>query len=313
MSLPFDGSGKRFYPYFWYLKTKYGGRIAKVPLDGGFTCPNRDGTKGVGGCSYCSAAGSGDFIAAPELPLRTQFERYRTNNLSKWEPIGYIPYFQSFTGTYAPVSRLRELYMQALALPDAVGLSIATRPDCIGEDICALLAEIAQQTDLTVELGVQTIFDHTASRCNMHHTFAQFEQALTRLHRMPVSICVHLINGLPGETPEQMVQSAKHIGCVGIDAIKLHALHILRGTPLAETAYSCLTLEQYVCIVCDQLEVLPPQVVIQRLTGDGKGKDLLAPDWSRNKRAVLAAIDRELKRRDSVQGCRLSGCSSLAT
>ncbi len=313
MSLPFDGSGKRFYPYFWYLKTKYGGRIAKVPLDGGFTCPNRDGTKGVGGCSYCSAAGSGDFIAAPELPLRTQFERYRTNNLSKWEPIGYIPYFQSFTGTYAPVSRLRELYMQALALPDAVGLSIATRPDCIGEDICALLAEIAQQTDLTVELGVQTIFDHTASRCNMHHTFAQFEQALTRLHRMPVSICVHLINGLPGETPEQMVQSAKHIGCMGIDAIKLHALHILRGTPLAETAYSCLTLEQYVCIVCDQLEVLPPQVVIQRLTGDGKGKDLLAPDWSRNKRAVLAAIDRELKRRDSVQGCRLSGCSSLAT
>ena len=305
MSLPFDGSGKRFYPYFWYLKTTYGGRIAKVPLDGGFTCPNRDGTKGTGGCSYCSAAGGGDFIAAPESSLRAQFDRYRTQMLRKWEPVGYIPYFQSFTGTYAPVSRLRELYTQALSLPDAVGLSIATRPDCVGEEVCALLAELAQQADLTIELGMQTVFDATAARCNMHHTFADFERALERLRRMPVSVCVHLIDGLPGETPEQMVQSARLIGSMGIDAVKLHALHILRGTPLAETEYSCLTMEQYVSVICDQLEVLPPHVVIQRLTGDGKGEDLLAPDWSRNKRAVLAAIDRELKRRDSVQGCRL--------
>lgn len=307
MSLPFDGSGKRFYPYFWYLKTKYGGRVAKVPLDGGFTCPNRDGPKGTGGCSYCSAAGSGDFIAMPESSLRAQFDRYRTQMLGKWEPVGYIPYFQSFTGTYAPVSRLRELYTQALTLPDAVGLSIATRPDCVGEDVCVLLAELAQQTDLTIELGVQTVFDDTAARCNMHHTFADFERALERLRRMPVSVCVHLINGLPGETPEQMVQSARLVGSMGIDAVKLHALHILRGTPLAETEYSCLTMEQYVSVICDQLEMLPPQVVIQRLTGDGKGEDLLAPDWSRNKRAVLAAIDRELKRRGSVQGCRLHG------
>lgn len=305
MALPFDGSGKRFYPYFWYLKTKYGGRVAKVPLDGGFTCPNRDGVKGVGGCCYCSAAGSGDFIAQPQAPLRAQFDRYRTQMLQKWQPIGYIPYFQSFTGTYAPVSRLRALYGEALALPGAVGLSIATRPDCVGEEVCALLAQVAQQTDLTVELGVQTVFDDTAARCNLCHTFADFAQALERLRRIPVSVCVHLIDGLPGETPEQMVQSARLVGSMGVDAVKLHALHLLRGTPLARTDHVCLTMEQYVSVVCDQLEVLPPQVVIQRLTGDGKGEDLLAPDWSRNKRAVLAAIDRELRRRGSVQGCRL--------
>lgn len=303
--LPFDGSGKRFYPYFWYLKNKYGGRVAKIPLDGGFTCPNRDGTKAFGGCIYCSPAGSGDFIPSPQSPLREQFDRYRTQMLGKWKPVGYIPYFQSFTGTYAPIPRLRELYMQALALPQTVGISIATRPDCVGPEVCALLAELAHQTDVTIELGLQTIWDNTAIQCNMHHTFSDFADALTRLHDIPVSICVHLINGLPGETPEQMVQSAKQIGGMGIDAVKLHALHVLRDTPLAETAYSCLTMQQYVSIVCDQLEVLPPHVVIQRLTGDGKSSDLLAPDWSRNKRAVLAAIDRELKQRGSVQGCRL--------
>ena len=305
MTLPFEGSGKRFYPYFWYLRNKYGGRVAKVPLDGGFTCPNRDGSKGTGGCIYCSSAGSGDFIAAPSRSIAEQFEAYRTDMLSKWKPVGYIPYFQSFTGTYAPVERLRELYTQAVRLPDTVGLAIATRPDCISPEVCELLAKMATQTDVTVELGVQTIFDKTAERCNLCHTFADFRQALALLHAIPVSVCVHLINGLPGETPEQMVQSAGTVGAMGIDAVKLHALHVLRHTVLAEQNYTSLTQEAYVSIVCDQLEVLPPEVVIQRLTGDGKGSDLLAPDWSRNKRAVLAAIDREMKRRDSVQGCKL--------
>lgn len=306
MSLPFEGSGKRFYPYFWYLKQKYGGRIAKVPLDGGFTCPNRDGRKGTGGCIYCSAAGSGDFIATPESSIIQQFDRYRTQMLKKWQPIGYIPYFQSFTGTYAPIDRLRMLYTQAIQLPDTVGLAIATRPDCVDEPVCALLAEFAAQTDITIELGVQTIFDETAKRCNLCHSFADFGQAVARLHQLPISICVHLINGLPGETPEQMIQSAKVIGSMGIHAVKLHTLHILRGTALAVQPYCCLTMQQYVSIICDQLAVLPPHVVIQRLTGDGKGVDLIAPDWSRNKRAVLAAIDREMKRRDSTQGCCLS-------
>ena len=306
MPLPFEGSGKRFYPYFWYLKQQYGGRIAKVPLDGGFTCPNRDDSKGSGGCIYCSAAGSGDFIACPHTPIAQQFENYCSTMLQKWQPVGYIPYFQSFTGTYAPPDRLRDLYTQALSLPQTVGLSVATRPDCIDETVCSLLAEFSAQTDLTIELGVQTIFDETAEHCNLCHSFADFEHALALLHEIPVQICVHLINGLPGETPDMMLQSARTVGQMGIHAVKLHSLHVLRDTPLAQTDYSCLTQEEYVSILCDQLEVLPCDIVIQRLTGDGKGSDLLAPDWSRNKRAVLATIDRELKRRNSFQGCKYS-------
>lgn len=299
---PFRETGKRFYPYFFFLKQRYGGRVAKIPLDGGFTCPNRDGTKGTGGCVYCSACGSGDFVAHPSRPLSEQFASYRGVLAGKWSPVGYIPYFQSFTGTYAPPDRLRALYAEALALPDVVGLSIATRPDCLDDAVCEVLAEFADRTDLTVELGVQTVWDETAARCNLCHTYADAVQAVHRLRRMDIQICVHLIDGLPGETHEQMVHSARAVGRLGIDAVKLHLLHVLRGTPLAETDYTCLTQEEYVSVVCDQLEVLPPTVVIQRLTGDGRGVDLIAPDWSRNKRRVLAAIDRELRRRDSWQG-----------
>ena len=299
---PFRETGKRFYPYFSYLKQRYGGRVAKIPLDVGFTCPNRDGTKGTGGCVYCSARGSGDFVAHPSRPLSEQFASYRGVLAGKWSPVGYIPYFQSFTGTYAPPDLLRALYAEALALPDVVGLSIATRPDCLDDAVCAVLAEFADRTDLTVELGVQTVWDETAAHCNLCHTYADAVQAVRRLRRMDVQICVHLIDGLPGETHEQMVHSARAVGRLGIDAVKVHLLHVLRGTPLAETDYTCLTQEEYVSVVCDQLEVLPPTVVIQRLTGDGRGVDLIAPDWSRNKRRVLAAIDRELRRRDSWQG-----------
>ncbi|MGN1014998.1 MAG: TIGR01212 family radical SAM protein [Butyricicoccus sp.] len=302
MSHPFSGTGKRFYAYSSYLKQTYGGRVAKVPLDGGFTCPNRDGTKGIGGCIYCSAHGSGDFIACPSRSLAEQFETYRQTSLQKWQPIGFIPYFQSFTGTYAPPERLRELYTQALALPQTVGLSIATRPDCLDDSVCAVLGDLSRQSDLTVELGVQTVWDNTAAQCNLCHCFADTVDAVRRLRRYPLQICVHLINGLPGETHEQMVQSARAVGELGIDAVKLHLLHVLRGTALADMDYTCLTQEEYIAIVCDQLEVLPPSVVIQRLTGDGRGEDLIAPAWSRRKREILNAIDQELKRRDSWQG-----------
>ena len=302
MSHPFSGIGKRFYSYSHYLKQTYGGRVAKVPLDGGFTCPNRDGTKGTGGCIYCSAHGSGEFIACPSRPLAEQFDAYCRTLSQKWQPIGYIPYFQSFTGTYAPPERLLELYTEALALPQTVGLSIATRPDCLNDSVCAVLSEIAQKTDLTVELGVQTVWDETAARCNLCHCFADTADAVQRLRRYPLQICVHLINGLPGETREQMVQSARTVGELDIDSVKLHLLHVLRGTALADMDYTCLSKDDYINIVCDQLEVLPSSVVIQRLTGDGRGEDLIAPDWSRRKREVLNGIDQELKRRDSWQG-----------
>jgi hypothetical protein len=302
----FVGTGKRFASYAFYLKKTYGGRIAKVPLDGGFTCPNRDGTKGIGGCIYCSARGSGDFIAHPSCSLYEQFEAYASTLSEKWTPIGYIPYFQSFTGTYAPPHRLRALYAEALSLPHTVGLSVATRPDCINDSVCEVLSEFAEQTDLTIELGVQTIWDKTASDCNLCHNFADTLQAVHSLQKLPLQICVHLMNGLPGETHEQMVTSAQTIGELGIDAVKIHLLHVLRGTSLASRLdYSCLTQAEYISIVCDQLEVLPPSVVIQRLTGDGRSEDLLAPAWSRRKREVLNGIDQELKRRNSWQGKRI--------
>ncbi len=307
MSHPFVATGKRFYSYSYYLKQTYGGRVAKIPLDGGFTCPNRDGTKGIGGCIYCSAHGSGDFIAQPTRPLTEQFQSYCQTLSQKWQPIGYIPYFQAFTGTYAPPDYLRGLYARALSLPRAVGLSIATRPDCLSEDICAVLGEFAAQTNLTVELGVQTIWDDTATRCNLCHTFSDVQDAIQRLRRYPLQICVHLINGLPGETANQMIASAQAVGELGIDAIKLHLLHVLRGTVLAQQmSYQCMDKDAYLSVVCNQLEVLPPSVVIQRLTGDGSREELIAPLWSLHKRAVLNGIDQELKRRDSWQGKRLS-------
>lgn len=293
---------KRFYSYSSYLKQKYGGRVAKVPLDGGFTCPNRDGSKGIGGCIYCSARGSGDFVACPSRPLREQFEAYCETLSHKWSPVGFIPYFQSFTNTYSTPARLRTLYMEALQLPRTVGLSIATRPDCLGEDVCDVLREIASQTDLTVELGVQTTFDATAARCNLCHTFSDTVDAVERLKHDPIQICVHLINGLPGETHEQMVQSARAVSELGVHAVKLHLLHVLRDTPLAQQPYQCMGKEEYISVICDQLEVLLPNIVIQRLTGDGRGENLLAPEWSRRKREVLNGIDQELKRRDSWQG-----------
>lgn len=299
---PFSGSGKRFYAYSSFLKQRYGGRIAKIPLDGGFTCPNRDGTKGVGGCIYCSSYGSGDFVASPALSIAHQYEQYIKTLSQKWSPVGYIPYFQAFTGTYAPIERLRELYTQAVSLPNAVGLSVATRPDCLDNGVCDILAEFAEKTDLTVELGVQTVWDETALLCNMCHGWSDTLSAVERLKQLPVQICVHLINGLPNETHEQMVESARLVGQLGIHAVKLHSLHVLRGTALAEMDYTCMSREAYIAVVCDQLECLSTNIVIQRLTGDGKGADLIAPDWSRRKREVLNGIDMELKRRDSWQG-----------
>lgn len=296
-------NGKRYYPYAHYLKQRYGGRVAKIPLDGGFTCPNRDGSKGTGGCAYCSARGSGDFVRGTDL--EQQFAAYAAG-LTKWQPVGYVPYFQAYTGTYAPVERLRELYDRALALPGAVGLAIATRPDCVPESVVDLLREYAARTDVTVELGVQTIHDRTARAMNLCHTFADVAQALERLQKCGIPVCAHLINGLPGESREEMIASARVLGGMGIHSVKLHLLHILKHTALSHlTETDCMTMENYVRLICDQLEVLPPSVVIQRLTGDGKSEDLIAPMWSRQKRAVLNAIDQEMARRNAWQGDRL--------
>lgn len=302
---PFADDNKRYHTYAYYLKRRYGGRVARVPLDGGFTCPNRDGTKGTGGCVFCSGRGSGDLIAQ-QGGLSAQYAAYCRDKLQKWEGARFIPYFQAFSGTYAPVQHLRALYEEALALPGAVGLAIATRGDCISEEVAALLAEIARKTDLTIELGLQTASDETAARIGRGETRAQFLAGLQRLQAHGIETWVHLINGLPGETAEDMRQSARFVASLGVQGVKIHLLHVLRGTALArdwaEGRLALPSREAYAETVCDQLELLPPELVIGRLTGDGAASELLAPLWSRRKREVLNAIDQELARRGSYQG-----------
>ena len=299
---PYSSDNKRYHTYAYFLKKQYGGRVARVPLDAGFTCPNRDGTKGSGGCAFCSARGSGDQVAPGDLAAQ-----YAAGiaKLAKWPGARYLPYLQAFSNTYAPTERLREVY-DAAALPGAVGLAIATRADCIDEANADLLAEYAEKTDLTVELGLQTVHDQTHAALNRCESFADFTRAVRLLRARGVTVWAHLIDGLPGETRAMMVRSAEVLGSMDVQGVKIHLLHYLRGTALAPMQRLAMTREAYVRTVCDQLEVLPGRMVIGRLTGDGPAELLLAPLWSRRKREVLNEIDRELARRNSWQGSKWS-------
>lgn len=302
---PYSDGNKRYHTYAYYLRHRKGGRIVRIPLDGGFTCPNRDGRAGIGGCAFCSGRGSGDQIAA--LPsLEEQYRAGIEKVQGKWPDARYQPYFQAFSGTYAPIDTLRARYDRALALPDAAGLVIGTRADCITEDIADLLAAYAKKTDLTVELGLQTVHDRTLRTMNRGETFAQFCAGYERLKRRGICTWVHLINGLPGESLDDMRESARILGKMHPDGVKIHALHVLRGTRLAELDFSYLTRDQYITVTCDQLELLPMTTVIGRLTGDGPQQDVIGPTWTKQKRTVLNGIDQELARRDSWQGKRFT-------
>jgi len=305
---PYSDSNKRYHTYDYYLRHRYGGKVAKIPLDAGMTCPNLDGRCGVGGCIYCSGRGSGDFAAPPTLSFAEQDALVRTKLQKKWPTDRCIPYLQAHTNTYASVDVLRARYAEALALPGAVGLNIATRADCLPDDVVTLLAEVAEQTDLTVELGLQTAHDGTAARINRGHTWAQFVDGYTRLRQASprIMLCVHLIFGLPGEDPAMMLESVRRLAALRPDAVKLHLLYVLRGTALGDAylrgEYRPMTRETYIETVCDALALLPPETVIGRLTGDGMGEDLLAPDWSRRKVSILNDIDKRLFATDSMQG-----------
>ena len=284
------------------LQKRFGTKVYKLALDGGFTCPNRDGTLDTRGCIFCSGSGSGEFAADSAADIPQQIEQAKRRIAAKNRAGKYIAYFQNFTNTYGSVARMERLFSAAIRHPEVVALSVATRPDCLPDEALSLLQALNTQKPVWVELGLQTIHPATAAYIRRGYDLPVFEDAMVRLKQIGLETIVHQIIGLPGETDEQIVQTARYIGQSGAGGVKLHLLHILRGTPLAETDSTCLTQEEYTSIVCDQLEVLPPSVVIQRLTGDGRGEDLLAPDWSRNKRSVLAGIDRELRRRDSWQG-----------
>ena len=308
----FTDSNKRYYTYDYYLRRTFGAKCAKIPIDAGMTCPNIDGRCGIGGCIYCSGRGSGDFAESPLLGVGEQYRRTREKLSSKWSVEHCIPYFQAHTNTDAPLERLRVLYEEALAQQGVVGLNIATRADCLGEGVPEYLAEIAERTVLTVEPGLQTAHDDTARRINRGHTFADFCRGYERLRAASdrIQICVHLIFGLPGEDRAAMLETVERVAALRPDQVKLHLLHVLRGTALADEylsgAYEPMTKEEYVSVVADALERLPEDTVIGRLTGDGMGSELLAPDWSRKKVSVINDIDKELYARGSYQGIRCS-------
>ena len=318
----FSDSNKRYMTYDWYMKQRFGGKVAKVTVDIGCTCPNIDGTRGHGGCIYCK---SGSRSAIGET-VAQQYKNGIDVACRKWKPVGFIPYLQANTNTYGDTARLAQAYRDAAALPGAVMLDIATRADCLTDEIIAELESVARQIPLTVELGLQTSNDVTAELINRCHTFAEFVDGYTRLRaaadrvnaefptdgELPMKrflICVHIINGLPGEGETEMLKTAGDVAALAPDMIKIHLMHVLCDTALGDMylrgEYTTMERDDYVRITCDQLEMLPREMIIARITGDGVADDLLAPEWSRRKTEVANEIDKELFRRDSYQGAAL--------
>jgi len=305
-------TNKRYYTYEYYLRTTFGGKCVKVPIDAGFTCPNIDGSCAIGGCIYCSGRGSGDFAAEPTRPLKDQFDAGVAMMAKKWDTSRRIVYFQAHTNTYAPVSVLREKFYEAISLENVVGLNIATRADCLPQDVLGLLSELSERTVLTVELGLQSSNDKSAEIINRGHDFSAFRRGFEALRAAneKINICTHLIFGIPGETREDMLQSVRDVAALGTDQVKLHMMYVIDGTVLGEMykrgEYTPIEREEYISTVCDSLEILPTDTVVARITGDGAEDTLLAPLWSRRKTAVINDIDKEMFRRNSYQG-RLFG------
>ncbi len=306
----YTDSNKRYYTYDYYLRTTFGGKCAKIPIDAGFTCPNIDGRCAVGGCIYCSDRGSGDFAESAELSVKEQYQRTREKLSSKWSTQRCIPYFQAHTNTYAPVSVLREKYDSILELDGVVALNIATRADCLDTDVCEYLCELAERIPLTVELGLQSAHDSTAELINRGHSFSDFAEGYSALRRASgkISICIHIIFGLPSETHEMMLDTVRSVAKLHPEQVKIHLLHVIKGTKMAEMyehgEYIPMERDEYIRTVADALELLPPDVVIARLTGDGMADTLLAPDWSRKKVSVINDIDKLLYKRGSYQGIK---------
>lgn len=304
---PFSLDNKRYHTWNWFLQNKFGCKVTKIALNGGFTCPNIDGTKGVGGCSYC-LGGSGEFAGSPLDSITNQFQKVAEKMGKKWQNTKYIPYFQANTNTYAPLEKLKALYEEALSQENVVGLAIATRPDCISDDVLDYLAELSKRTYLLVELGLQSIFDETGDRINRCHSYKEFENCYFRLKERGINVCVHLIMGLPGETHEMILKSVKKVASLRPECVKLHLLHILKGTKIAKQyekgEFRCMELSEYVNVIVDALELLPKETVIQRLTGDGAKDSLIAPLWSLKKFVVLNEIDKEMVRRNTMQGAK---------
>ncbi len=299
----YSTDNKRYHTLNYDLTNRFNTRVFKVSLNGNFSCPN---FKNGSGCIFCSAKGSGDFAGNKEDDLLTQFNSIKSKLNNKWPDTKYIAYFQANTNTYAPVSVLKKKFEEVLTFPNVVGINIGTRPDAITDECLDYLTDLSKRTFLTIELGLQTMHDDTLKLINRGHDLACFDNCVKRLREKNINVVVHIINGLPFETFDMMMDTVKHLNKLDIQGIKIHMLHVLKNTKLEsfyeETNFHLLTKEEYVRIVCDQIEELNENIVIHRLTGDGAKEDLIAPLWTLKKVSVLNDIDKELRKRGTYQG-----------
>lgn len=302
---------KRYNSIDRYYKAKYGKKVAKISLNGNFSCPNKDGKKGFGGCIYCSESGSGDFAGDKALDILTQFDQIKTIIDKKWPDSLYMPYLQANSNTYGSVEKLKEVYEPLTTLKDIVGISIATRADCFDEEIYAYLADLNKRVPLQIELGLQTIHEHTAKLINRKTELKEFNDAISRLREIGIEIVVHIINGLPYESKLDMLETIKFINTLDIQGVKIHSLLVLKNTALAnlyeKEKFKILSLEEYVDITVSQIELLRPDIIIHRLGADSSLEDLIEPLWTRKKLVVMNEIDKLLRKKDSYQGILYSG------
>ena len=300
---------KRYHTLDYEMKKNFKEKTIKLSIDGNFTCPNRDGTIGSKGCIFCSERGSGDFNSDKNISITEQIKEQTQIMSKKWKSSTYIAYFQNYTNTYDTVENLRKKFYEALSCENIKGLAIATRPDCINSEVLELLEELNSKTFLWVELGLQTINDKTSNFLRRGYKTELFDKTYDKLKNKNIKTVVHLIFGIPGETKLDMIDSVKYISSKNVWGVKLHMLYVVKNTDLAEyynkAPFKILSSEEYIDIVCDALELLNPETVIHRLTGDGKKSDLIEPMWTLHKLKVLSDIDKELKNRESYQGKNL--------
>ncbi|MDD8049445.1 MAG: TIGR01212 family radical SAM protein [Thomasclavelia sp.] len=300
---------KRYHTFNYYLKSTYHNKVAKIALNADFTCPNRDGSKGLGGCIFCSNSGSGDYAGNKNQSIIEQYEEGKKLINKKWKNCKYIPYFQANTNTYGPLKKIQSMIEPFINSDEVVAISLATRSDSITDETINYLKEVNKVKTIWIELGLQTIFNKTSNYINRCETFEDFKKTLLKLNKANLKVCVHIINGLPFETEDMMIQTAKEVGKLNIQALKIHMLYVVKNTKLEQiynnNEFEMLSREKYIEIASKQLEYIPGNVVIERLTGDGKLDDLIAPLWSIKKVTILNDIDKYMKLHNIYQGDKI--------
>ena len=297
---------KRYHTFNYYLKTTYNCKVAKVILDAGFSCPNRDGKKAYGGCIFCSQSGSGDSNNYSSQDILKQYENNKKIMDNKWPNALYIPYFQSYSNTYGPLEKIKNMLQPFIHNDEVCEIAISTRCDCLEDDVLQFLNTLTKYKPIWIELGLQTSNDHTGEIINRQYTFDDFKNALNRLNDTNIKTCVHIMNGLPFESKDDMLQTVKDISHLNFDGIKIHMLHIIKDTTLAylyeKNHYDLISRDEYIELIVKQLELLKPEVIIQRLTGDPIANDLIEPKWLLNKTTILNDIDKLMRKLDIYQG-----------